>query len=152
MSFYHDSTGIIDMGGDLLPEGKWFPFQITEAVEKVSKNGNNMLSLCCAVIDDPRWTKRIVYHNVVFLPAGERGDNMSVHFRKVIGRPYGGNDLIEGKNWIGCKFMGKVGIKTYNGKSNNEITAVSPYRQTPAADLVPATAATSSDPLDDIPF
>ena len=88
-----------------------------------------MLNLKCEVIEDQRWKGKWVWHTVVFIPKGEKGDGMSVHFRKCIGMPYGANDLIDGMKWIGKRFMGKVTIEEYNGKKNNKISEVSPFRE-----------------------
>lgn len=147
MSFYHDSTGIDpDAKGELLPDGKWFPFRIKEAVEKKTKSGYDALNLTCEVIETPAFNGKWVWHYVTFIPKGMKGEGMSVHFRKCIGQPFGKNDLIEPMQWIGSRFMGKVKIKEYLGKQSNVIAEVSPFRD---VDSPPETAEASEE---DIPF
>ncbi len=137
--------------GELIPSGSWLPFQIIDAEDKKTKTGRDMLNLKCEVIEDQRWKGKWVWHTVVFIPKGEKGDGMSVHFRKCIGMPYGGNDLIDGLKWIGQRFMGKVIIDEYNGKKNNKIDAVSPYGGKLAEAAAPVAAAVDEGE-DDISF
>lgn len=125
--FYHDSSTIrLDEPKQftLIPEGTWLEFKIIDVVEKRTARGMDMLSLKCEVQDHSDYEGRWVYHNVVFIPAGQKGDGMSVHFRKCIGVPYGGNDLVDGLTWMGKRFMGKVGVSEYDGKTRNEIKVV----------------------------
>lgn len=128
MSFYHDSTGVsTDRAFKLLPDKQWFPFKIVSTEESKSKSGYDMVKCVCEVIDDPNHAGSTVWHWVVFIPKGNDGDGMSVHFRKCIGQPYGGNDLVDPDSWRGARFMGKVAISEYNGKQNNKIVEISPY-------------------------
>lgn len=113
--------------GDLIPAGVWLPFIILEAEDRKTKTQRDMLNLKCEAVEHPKYKGKWVWHTVVFIPKGEKGDGMSVHFRKCIGMPYGANDLVDGIRWVGMKFMGKVAIEEYNGKKNNKIAEVSPY-------------------------
>lgn len=157
MSFFHNSTGIDPEGGgatELIPEGKWLPFMILEAEDRKTKTGRDMLNLKCEVVDDPRWKGKWVWHTVTFIPKGEKGEGMSVHFRKCIGEPYGSNDLVDGFRWIGKRFMGKVSIQEYNGKKNNKIQEVSPYgdKAMESVEPLPAKIDETQEVEDEIPF
>ncbi len=138
--------------GELIPAGSWLPFQILEAEDKKTKTGRDMLNLKCEVVDDARWKGKWVWHTVVFIPKGDKGDGMSVHFRKCIGIPFGGNDLVDGLKWIGKRFMGKVIIDEYNGKKNNKIEAVSPYGDKPIAAEPQPVSAHIEEGEDDVSF
>ncbi len=135
--------------GELIPTGQWLPFQIIDAEDKKTKTGRDMLNLKCEVVDDARWKGKWVWHTVVFIPKGEKGEGMSVHFRKCIGMPFGANDLVDGLAWVGKRFMGKVIIDEYNGKKNNKIDAVSPYGAKSSAEPEPQASEVVED---EIPF
>ena len=152
--FYHDSTGIDPNAGgnmELIPDGQWLPFQIIDAEDRKTKTHRDMLNLKCEVVEDARWKGKWVWHTVVFIPKGEKGEGMSVHFRKCIGMPYGANDLVDGLAWVGKRFMGKVIIDEYNGKKNNKIDAVSPYGEKSETAPEPVGAAVD-EAEDEIPF
>lgn len=151
--FWHNSSGIDPTGGtkgELIPSGLWLAFQIIDAEDKKTKTQRDMLNLKCEVVDHAQWKGKWVWHTVVFIPKGEKGDGMSVHFRKCIGMPYGANDLVDGLKWIGKRFMGKVIIDEYNGKKNNKIDAVSPYGENNKTPAEPAPAIVEGE--DDVPF
>lgn len=155
MMFYHDSTGIDPTGGgsgELIPSGQWLPFQILDAEDRKTKTQRDMLNLKCEVVEDPRWKGKWVWHTVVFIPKGEKGDGMSVHFRKCIGVAFGSNDLVDGISWVGKRFMGKVIIDEYNGKKNNKIAEVSPYGEKTAPPPEPVGAKIEETAEDEIPF
>ena len=96
-----------------------------------------MIKCVCQVIKDPSYAGTKVWHYVTFFPEGHKAFGMSIHFRKSIGQPFGGNDLIDHLKWIGCKFMGKVGIDEYKGKQNNKIKEVSPIPWAEKEDEIP---------------
>jgi hypothetical protein len=130
MPFRHDSTNIKERKYEPMPEGE-YNFVIQFAEEKKSSKGNDMVELTLSVIEHEEYHGKNIKHYVVFLPAGEKGDGISVHFRKCIGVPYGGDDEVDASTWIGKKLVGKVKIETreYEGKQyeNNKIAAVYPY-------------------------
>lgn len=127
MSFNYDSTGIDpDAKFPLLPEGEWFPFKIFEAEESTSKkSGYPMILAKCEVVGDERYADMNVWHYIVFIPKGQKGDGINVHFRKAIGVPFGGDDAVDAEDWVGKRFMGKIAHETYNGKTNHKIAEVS---------------------------
>ena len=131
MPFRHDSTGIDPEAGggfSLIPDG-WYPFKIVHAEEQVSKKGKDMVFLKAAVINDPRYEGKEIWHWVVFIPKGEKGEGMSVHFRKCIGVAFGSNDLVDASDWVGKRFMGKIKAETHDGKTNNKFAEVSPMTE-----------------------
>lgn len=145
MSFQYDSTGIDpDQEFPLLPEGQWYPFKIFSAEEMQSSNGNPMILAKCEVYGDARYQDMQVWHYVVFIPKGHRGDGINVHFRKCIGVPFGGNDEIDAEEWVGKKFMGKIAHEVYKGKKNHKISEISPMQ----SQSVP----TDKKEEDEIPF
>jgi len=149
MSFLHDSTGVNpDVQYDLLPEG-WYTFRIYEAEEMESKKGYPMILARCEVVGDVRYKDSSVWHYVVFIPKGQKGDGISVHFRKCIGVPFGGQDEVDARDWMGKKFMGYAVQETYEGKTRNKIAKVSPM---PDADKNATEVGNSGVKDEEIPF
>lgn len=127
-SFMFDSTGVKDDSSfSLLPDG-WYPFRIAEAEAMKSKSGFPMILAKCKCIDPRHPDVGMIWHYVVFLPKGQKGDGMNVHFRKCIGVPFEGNIRVDSEEWQGKTFMGKVETEEYNGKSKNKIALVSPIK------------------------
>lgn len=125
MPFRHDSAGVDPDQFQLLEDG-WYPFKIFEAEETKSKKGNDMILCKCEVFNhSDQANGTTIWHYVVFIPKGQKGDGISVHFRKSIGVPYGGDDVVDAQDWIGKKFMGKVTTEEYEGKRRNKIAEVS---------------------------
>ena len=142
MSFQYDSTGIDpDMEYPLLPEGEWFPFRIYEAEESLTKKDHYPMILAkCEVAGDERYADMNVWHYVVFIPKGKPGEGINVHFRKCLGVPFGGDDVVDADDWVGKRFMGKIAHETYNGKKNHKIAEVSPMRDQESQAAVAAQA------------
>lgn len=151
MSFRYNATGIDpDMQYPLLPEGKWFPFRVFEAEEKESKSGYPMIVCKCEPFNVPsEYREFVVWHYVTFIPPDQKGAGINVHFRKCIGVPWEGNAEVDADDWIGKKFMGKIGHETYQGKKNHKIVEVSPLPADQQEDL-PAAAGANKD--EEIPF
>lgn len=117
MAFKHNSTGVDPNGGfPRLPEG-WYDFKIVDATEKVSSNGNNMIECSCKVINNPEYPDHEVSHIVVFLPKERKGAGISVHFRKCLNEPFGGDDEVNADNWKGKRFRGFVVEDSYTVKA-----------------------------------
>jgi hypothetical protein len=150
MSFYHDSTGVDPDAPAvaLLPDG-WYPFKIFDAEELESKKGNPMVLAKCQVFNDPRYPDQEVWHYVTFLPKDAKGAGISVHFRKCIGVPFGGNDLVDAEDWTGKRFMGKVLTEEYEGRKRNKIVEVSPMPKETAGKTAEPVAAGQDE---EIPF
>lgn len=118
MSFRHDSTGIDPDDTStvaLVPEGL-YTLKIFEAVEQVSSNGNNMVQVKCHIVNLPEFKEAELWHWVVFIEKGEKGDGISVMFRKAIGVPFGGDDIINADDWVGKKFQANVIQESYKDK------------------------------------
>jgi hypothetical protein len=147
MSFLYDSTGVNPDEYPTLPEG-WYPFRIYEAEEQTSSKGNPMVLAKCEVLGDARYQGMTIWHYVTFIPKGRPGDGINVHFRKSIGVPFGGNDQVDAKDWIGRKFMGYAVQETYEGKTRNKLTKISPIKDD---ESVTEVGATSPDDLE-VPF
>lgn len=132
MVFKHNSTGVDPSSGQFqpIPEGE-YAFTIDDAEEKVSKKGYPMVEVVLSLIENPELQGKSLKHYVVFLPAGEKGDGMSVHFRRCIGEPYGGDDEVDASKWRGKKLRAKLKIeeRDYQGKHyvGNKVASVMPY-------------------------
>lgn len=127
MSFPFDSTGVDPEAKSYktLPEGQVFEFKIMEAEEMRSKKtGYPMVKLRAEVVNDAEWAGVGVFHYVVFIPKGLPGEGINVHFRKSIGVPYGGNDVVDAGEWVGKKFRATTKVDEYEGKKNSKISAV----------------------------
>jgi hypothetical protein len=137
MPFQYDATQVRESGGfDVLPGG-WYELKIEEAVEKISKNGNDMVSVKCTVTEPIQYLGRLIYHNVTFLPPSSKGANMSLHFLNCINEPSTGSFTVNAARWRGKRFRGKIVESEYQGKRRNEIKAVSPLDQAAAEEEVP---------------
>lgn len=126
MSFMHDSRGIKEDSFPKLPEKKWFEFKIVEAEEMKSKNGLNMIKMVVKLINDPEWDGTKLTHYLTFILKGDPGEGMSVHFRKSIGVPYGGNDLVNAEEWIGKRFKATTVLEEYKGISSSKLKLIAP--------------------------
>lgn len=129
MPFLHDSRGVNPDEFALLPDG-WYPFKIYEAEEMKSSKGHDMVLVKAEVFNDPRYMGFTVWNYVSFIPKDKPGAGISVHFKKCIGVPYGGEDMVDAKDWVGKKFMGKVSTEEYEGKRRNKFKEISPYDET----------------------
>lgn len=129
MPFQHDSRGVDPDDFPILPDG-WYPFKIFDAEESKSKKGLPMVVVKSQVFNDPRYSGQSVWNFIVFLPKDRPGAGISVHFRKCIGVPFGGDDIVDASEWIGKKFMGEVIAETYEGKRRNKFAKISPYDET----------------------
>jgi hypothetical protein len=110
----------------LLADG-WYPFKIFEAEEMKSSKGNDMVLAKCEVSGHSEEADgQTVWHYVTFLPKDRKGAGISVHFRKCIGVPYGGEDEVDARDWIGKRFIGKVTTEEFEGKRRNKIAEISP--------------------------
>jgi hypothetical protein len=131
MPFKHNSAGIDATGGfQPLPEGE-YRLVIQDAEEMKSKKGQDMVKVTLAVIEHEKLDGKTLFHYVVFIPAGDKGDGMSVHFRKCIGMPYGGDDEVDASKWVGKKLRAflKIEERDYQGKhyTGNKVAEVLPY-------------------------
>lgn len=154
MSFRYNSTGIDpDAQFPLLPDGKWFPFRIFEAKDATSKSGHPMVVCKVEPYNVPEYPSEdfTVFHYVTFLPPDSKGAGINVHFRKSIGVPWEGDVDVIAEDWVGKKFMGKVGHDTYQGKKNHKIVEVSPMPKDLDAQLA-ASKVNSKKDEDEIPF
>jgi len=150
MSFKYDSTGITSEF-PLLPEG-WYDFKIIEAEETQSSKGNNMVLAKCQVINNPDYDD-ILHHYVTFLPPDNKGAWINVAFRKAIGVPHGGDDIVDADDWIGKRFKGFVVEDEYQGQKKNKIQKVSPLKDSDEGE--PAAVKLSKKGVnkdEDIPF
>lgn len=127
--FPHSSTGVSADKPKYAPQvpAGTHSFKIGDATEKVSKSSLNMIELTAVVIDNDALTGKSIKHWVVFIPAGQPGDGINVHFRKTIGVPYGGEDTVDATQWVGKKFVGKVSHETKDGKTFGKIVDIEPY-------------------------
>jgi hypothetical protein len=138
MSFPYNATGIDANAPKFQPiPPARYTFVIMDAVEKVSSKGNNMVEIDVKVIEHAEHHGHEMKHWVTFIPAGQKGDWMNVHFRKCIGVPYEGDVAVDALTWKGRKFDAKVEIETkpYTNKEGvvkaeprNKISNVYPYQ------------------------
>lgn len=147
MPFQHDSRGVDPDEFPILPDG-WYPFRIYQAEEMKSKKGYDMVLAKAEVFNDLRFKGINVWNYVTFIPKDRPGSWISVHFRKCIGVPFGGEDIVDATEWVGKKFMGEVISEIYEGKKRNKFVKISPYDETLINRETPATEAEDED----VPF
>lgn len=142
MVFRHNSTNIEPSEGkfNVFPEGE-YAVVIESAEEKTSKGdktmGMPMIEMTLSIIEHPEYHGKTFRHWVVFMPEGMDGAGMSVHFRKCIGIPFGGDDEVDARDWVGRKLRVNLRVETKprtdkkTGKTytnpQNKVSAVLPY-------------------------
>ena len=142
MPFIHNSKNIQPSDGkfQIYPEDD-YSLVIREATETVSKgpktNGMPMIALDLEIIEHEKLQGKPLKHWIVFMPEGMDGAGVSVHFRKCIGVPYGGEDEVNASDWVGKKLKVHLKVKpnTYKDKktgemvtsNQNKITGIMPY-------------------------
>jgi len=131
MPFIHNSKGVNpNQRFTPIPAGE-YAFVIEDAIEKTSKKGLPMIEVSLEVIENVEFQRKHFKHYVVFIPAGEKGDGMSVHFRKCIGMPYGGEDEVNASAWVGKKLRAKIKIeeREVDGRvfTSNKVVEAMPY-------------------------
>lgn len=128
MSYRYDATGVDASGGfPLIDVPGWYPFKIAVTTEGESKNGDYQVTVD-ATCQDRRFKDISVRHWVTFMPKGNKGAGMAIHFLKSIGEPYEGVLDINPMSWEGKTFMGKVSVNEYQGKRNNKFDEISPIK------------------------
>lgn len=139
--FNYDGEGVTPSKFELLPDGKYLS-EITDAAPtKAKSSGNDMVTVHYKVVKPDIYKgRKIMYHNVVFVPKGEQGAGMTLHYLKSIGEPHEGKFAVNPKNWVGKRLTLTVGHKEYNGRTNNNVLSVD------AADY------TVTAPAEEIPF
>lgn len=110
MPFEFDATGIEPSGDfSIVPEGD-YSFEINDFDEKLTKDGNNMISIKSKIIDHATYGGEILQHSVVFKNRGEKGAGLSLLFLKSIGMPYKNKIKVNPIDWVGKKFSGHVEV------------------------------------------
>ncbi len=154
----------INMNADAEQEGGGGDFPIVEdgdynlVIEEVqdgvtsdeAKNpGVQKVGLLIGICSDD-WKERIgsFWHTVTFLDENKKGHGIWLHFNHAVGMPHDGAVDFDTDDYIGRKFQGTIGQKTYRKKDSNYL--VEPLVQEGAGSEQPAAAAPAEDP--EIPF
>lgn len=112
MPFKHDSTGVNPDAFPLLPADEYV-FRIVDAREEISKKGYHMVKTEIEVAEGDHKGFQLT-HYVVFIPKGQKGDGINVHFRKCINVPFGGDDEVNAADWVGRRFKATVSVDDEN--------------------------------------
>lgn len=139
----YSSKGV-DVGGNVIAPPAVYSLKIKkvydtdkEGNQKVTKNGDPMVSVLCEIDDTGPYLGSTVWHNVTFMvpepvldkagkPTGEtrvrKGAGMALHFLKVIGEPWEGDFEYDTDMWAGKLFRAKLKVsKGMDGVDRNEI-------------------------------
>lgn len=118
--FTHDAAEPTTGGGStLLPAGT-YDLVITKVEEKKSSKGHPMINVTCEVLNNPEFNGAKVFHNVTFLPKGDKGAGMSSHFLKCINQPYEGAISVDPDKWVGEDFKAKIQPREYDKKDGTK--------------------------------
>jgi hypothetical protein len=81
-----------------------------------------MIELTLGIIENATYQGKTFKHWVVFMPEGMDGAGMSVHIRKCLGVPYGGDDEVNATDWETKKLRVKLAInkKPFKDKKTAE--------------------------------
>lgn len=118
--FTHDSAPPTTGGGStILPAGT-YDLVITKVEEKKSSKGHPMVNVTCEVLNNSEYNGAKVFHNVTFLPKGDKGSGMSSHFLKCINQPYEGAIEVDPEKWVGEDFKAKIQTREYDKKDGTK--------------------------------
>jgi hypothetical protein len=124
---HFDATGI-DANSPVFspaPEGDYV-LVIKDVKEKKTTTNRDMVGCKCEVAEGP-YTGKTVWHNITFIPKGEPGAGMAVHFLKSIGEPFEGVLDADPIQWIGKEFAARLTVeKDYQGTMRNKVKWVKP--------------------------
>ena len=125
--FNYNAEGIdVESGFKVATEGE-YNIVIRDTQEKTTKvkedgtGGYPMVSVRCEIDDTGEALGVSFFHNVTFIPKGQKGAGMALFFLKAIGEPVEGNLEVDPQRWIGKRFKAKVNVGEYKGKRRNEI-------------------------------
>ena len=102
-----------------LPDGDYF-LTCTDAEEKQSSNGNDMIQMELTVAVGPYENRHFKYW-LTFIPAGSNGHGITLHALHAFGLPYDGPVSIGQDDFKGKTVKAKVGSEPYQGRMNNKI-------------------------------
>lgn len=115
MPFKYNATGV-EMGTKATPAPEGFyKLRIEDVSEtkngapRVTSSGYPYVRVECEIASGDHEGKK-VWHNVTFMPAGEKGAGMAVHFLKNIGQAWEGEFEVEPENWVGALFEVKLKV------------------------------------------
>jgi hypothetical protein len=127
MPFKHFAKGQKPTGGGKpapIPAG-FYLLRIATTEEKTASTGRDMVVVDFTVeTQGAYFGKKIRYHNVVFIPAGEPGAGICLHFLKCIGLPYDADNLdVTPAEWKGRALYAVVGVNDRGYNVVNEVVA-----------------------------
>ena len=124
VSFKYDATGVQIMDFSPVPPGNYHVV-IAGTESRLTSNGYPMEAVTLLIDEGPRKGQRI-WHNVTFMPKEKNGAGIAIHFLKTIGESWEGEIEVNPDNWVGKRFLAKIGIREYNGKELNQVTEILP--------------------------
>jgi len=123
-----DTTGISAEDFPTAPDGT-YEMEIANAEETKTKDKKYpMVIVDAKIIDSLEHNGVKIRYWVTIMPKGDSGAGISKKFIKSIGQPFEGKISIVATNWIGKKFTAGVTLEKYEGKLQNKIKYVTPYR------------------------
>lgn len=118
---HYNATGMKESGGFTPALPGEYTMRIVNTTEKTTKQGWDMVNCECEIADGEYAGKK-VWHNVVFIPKGNKGEGMALHFLHAIGQPYEGEFDTEPLEWIEKTFKAKLIIeKDLQGVERNKV-------------------------------
>jgi hypothetical protein len=117
-----DPTKVKEESFQLLPDGE-YDVSIIDVELRETQKGYPMAAVKAQVINNQEFNGKWLFHNVTFMPEDAKGAGMAKHFLKSIGQPID-KPGVNIDDWKGCTFRAKVGTRTYEGKTYNEIKGV----------------------------
>jgi hypothetical protein len=132
MTFNYDATNIKPTAGFApVPKGR-YQLKIIKAIEKKSRNGDPQVVVDFEVLGNEYFGKQIRFHNVTFLPEGNKGAGIAIHFVKALGEPHEGRFAVDANRWIGRFLKGFVDVEEdWNGQLRNVVKDVQPIGMNP---------------------
>lgn len=125
MTFPYNGDGIKPSGGfrEPIPEGEYV-LKVISAKEGKSKSGYPQVKVDFEVAHGDYVGKQVRFYYVTFMPKGNEGAGMAIHFLKCLGEPWEGPFEVNADNWLGKLVRANVVHEEYNGYTNNKIAAI----------------------------
>jgi len=148
MKFEFEMDKSAEAGGfGAIPKGRYH-FKITKVLDKMTEKGNRMATLKCELMEENM--SGALWHNLVFIPKGNKGHGMIVHFHHCLGLEFDGKVMVNTEDFIGKEFLADIEVEIYNGTERNKIKQI--YSRDEAKNLEVLGLVKAPDQESELPF
>lgn len=101
--------------GEVIPDGS-YRFQLSSAEPTVASTGNRMIKVAGDIVDDPQYSGRRIYDNIVLTPAAAW---KLAQFAKALG--FSTKEPLNPASWVGKTYFADVEGEEYEGVTRPKI-------------------------------